>query len=286
MRIDAHQHFWNYEPERDRWITEDMSVLRRSFGPDDLRPLLQRHGFDGCVAVQSEPTESGNQYLLQLAADHSWVKGVVGWIDPTDPHIEEQLAHYRSLPLLKGFRYMLQGEADTEFMLRPDFVQGLRLFGRLGFTFDLLIQPRHLRPTRALLRLCPGQPFVIDHLAKPFIRDGRIGDWKREMQALSGFPDLHCKVSGLVTEADWQHWKKEDLVPYLEVAVEAFGPGRLLFGSDWPVCLLAATYEGAVEVVTDYFASFSAAERQAIFGGNAARFYHLTSNDHGPSISG
>ncbi|PRY11638.1 L-fuconolactonase [Pontibacter ummariensis] len=276
LKVDAHQHFWKFDPVRDSWITEDMATIRRDFGPEDLQPLLQQHGFDGCVLVQSAEPEHENKFLLEQAEKYDFIKGVVGWVDFFAASMEERLARYGQVKKMKGFRYVLQGAEDRALMLRPAFMQGLSKLQQYGFTYDLLIFPDQLKYAAELIAAFPEQPFVIDHLAKPYIRDGKIDEWKRDIKAVAQHENVCCKVSGMVTEADWRNWRKEDFRPYLDVVVEAFGTDRLLYGSDWPVCLLAATYAEVLAIVQEYFSAFSRAEQDAVFGGNALQFYNLS----------
>jgi L-fuconolactonase len=274
-RIDAHQHFWKFDAVRDAWITDDMSVIRRDFLPADLAPILQRHGLDGCVAVQASQSEQETGFLLQLAAEHDFIRGVVGWVDLQAPDVAERLAHFRQFERLKGFRHVLQGEADRALMLRPAFQRGIAALGAAGFTYDVLIFPDQLGYAAALAAAHPQQPFVLDHLAKPYIKRGEIEGWQRDLRALAAHDNVCCKVSGLVTEADWQGWQPADFRPYLDAAFEAFGPGRLLYGSDWPVVNVAGGYDRALALLEDYLGSFSADEQQQFWGDNAARFYRL-----------
>lgn len=276
MRIDAHQHFWQYNPVRDAWITDDMAALQQDFLPDNLQPILQSHGFDGCVAVQADQSEEETAFLLSLAEKNSFIKGVVGWIDLAAANLEERLAHYRQFEKLKGFRQVWQHAPQRDLMLQPAIKQGIGALSRFGFTYDLLVFPDQLPFCTELVALFPGQPFVLDHLAKPPIKEQKIGDWQKDLLQLAQHRNVSCKVSGLVTEAAWNQWKKDDFRPYLDAVVEAFGTDRLLFGSDWPVCLLAASYTEVVQLVEDYFSSFTQHEKQNIFGGNAVRFYNLS----------
>jgi L-fuconolactonase len=273
--IDSHQHFWQYDAVQHGWINERMSIIRRDFMPADLQPLLQQNGVAATVAVQSDQTEAETDWLLQLAAENDFIAGVVGWVDLRSVQLEERLAHYAGFPKLKGFRHILQSE-EPAFMLQPAFVRGIGLLQRFGFTYDILIFPHQLEAALQLVRQFPEQPFVIDHLAKPYIKQGLLGEWAHGLRQLAAFENVHCKLSGMVTEANWQHWKAEDLKPYLDVVLDAFGTNRLLFGSDWPVCLVASAYERWLQVVSDYFDSFSVEERAQVFGGNAIRFYNLT----------
>lgn len=276
QRIDAHQHFWRYHPVRDSWITEDMSVIQADFLPADLEPLLQQHQIDGCVLVQSDQTEVNNLFMLQLATENDFIKGVVGWIDLQADDIEARLQHFSSYKKLKGFRHVLQGETQRDFMLRSAFKKGISLLSQFGYTYDILIYPDQLNYSQQLVSSFPNQLFVIDHLAKPYINKREIKDWKADMQQMAAHPNVYCKLSGMVTEGDWKDWKNEDFFPYLDVVVNAFGTDRIMFGSDWPVCLLAATYGQVLQIVESYFSSFSEQEKEAVFGGNAIKFYQLT----------
>ena len=274
-RIDAHQHFWHFDPVRDSWITADMAAIQRDFLPPDLQPLLQQHGLDGCVAVQASQSEAETDWLLELAAAHDVIKGVVGWVDLQADTIWERLAHYSQFQLLKGFRHVLQGEADRALMLQPAFRRGLEALYTHGFTYDLLVLPDQLCYAAELAGLFSMQPFVLDHLAKPFIKAGELAPWRRDLQQLAAHENVLCKVSGLVTEADWQHWQTADFRPYLDAAWEAFGPNRLMFGSDWPVCQVAGGYGRAYALVADYVVTLSASEQARFWGGTAASFYQL-----------
>jgi L-fuconolactonase len=275
-KIDAHQHFWKYNPWRESWITDDMKVIQRDFLPEDLQPLLHQHGFDGCVLVQSAQPEEENAFLLEQAGKHDFVKGVVGWVDFLADDVEEKLAHYRQFEKLKGFRYILQDNPDPALMLRPEFKRGVGKLARYGYTYDVLIYPNQLDYSREFVAAFTDQPFVIDHLAKPDIKNKGLTSWQQSIKAFTEYENVYCKVSGMVTEADWKNWKKEDFRPYLDTIVETFGTSRLLFGSDWPVCLVAASYAEMLGIVEDYFSAFSKEEQAAIFGGNAATFYNLS----------
>jgi L-fuconolactonase len=275
QKIDAHQHFWQFDPVRDSWITDDMKVIQKDFLPDDLAPLLQEKGFDGCITVQSDQSEAENEFQLANAARHDFIKGVVGWVDLQSDNLAERLDHYASFKKLKGFRHVLQGEAQRDFMLRPDFLRGIGLLKNYGFTYDILIYPDQLSYTADFVSRFPDQLFVIDHLAKPYIKSGEIAQWKKELQLMAKFDNVYCKVSGMVTEADWHNWKAADFAPYLDIVAQSFGMNRLMFGSDWPVCTVAATYGQNVELVEAYFSNFTHTELVALFGGNAAKFYHL-----------
>ncbi len=275
MRIDVHQHFWKFNPVRDSWIGNAMRVLQTDFLPAKLEPLLQQHCFDGCVAVQADQSEAETEFLLQLAEENTFIKGVVGWIDLQNNKVKERLEYFSQFKKLKGFRHIVQAEPDDQFMLQPAFMRGIALLQQYGFTYDILIYPKQLASAEALVSKFKDQKFVVDHLAKPYIKSGDIEEWKRDLRRLAQHPNVYCKVSGMVTEGDWHHWKEEAFWPYLDVAVEAFGTKRLLYGSDWPVCLLAATYTQQFNIAQKYFKTFSEWEQAQVFGGNAQRFYSL-----------
>jgi L-fuconolactonase len=274
LRIDAHQHFWQYNPVRDAWIDDTMEMIRKDFLPEDLKPLLEAHGIDGCVAVQADQSETETEFLLNHTAGHSFVKGVVGWIDLCSPAVEERLEHYSRFGILKGFRHILQAE-HSQFMLEERFMKGISLLHRYGFTYDILIYAHQLNQAIQLVKAFPEQPFVIDHIAKPDIRKGMAEDWSKGIKAMAAFSNVYCKVSGMVTEADWKEWNHTTFQPYLDVVVEAFGMNRLMYGSDWPVCLLAADYGSNIGIVKEYFSTYSDSEKAGFFGGNAVKFYQL-----------
>ena len=274
-RIDAHQHFWNYDAQRHNWITTDMAIIRNNFLPRDLKPVLEENKMEGTVAVQAEQTPEETAFLLRLANENSFIRGVVGWVDLQAAGIVDQLAELKQHQKLKGFRHILQGEPDEAFMLRPAFLNGIKELTKQGFTYDILVFPNHLVHVEKLLQQCPGQSFVIDHLAKPYIRKGEIKKWDEDMRRIADYPNAWCKLSGMVTEADWKHWKKEDIYPYINVVMEAFGTKRVMFGSDWPVCLVAGSYQEVLGIVEDYTSSFSIEEKKQIFGLNAISFYNL-----------
>ena len=275
LRIDSHQHFWKYDPVRYDWIDDSMSVIQKDFLPEDLAPILKANGFDGCITVQSHQSEQENEFQLANADSHSFIKGVVGWVDLKSPQIEERLDYYQQFEKLKGFRHILQGESQRDFMLRPAFLNGISLLKKYCYTYDILILPDQLKYTAAFVAQFPDQRFVIDHIAKPNIRQKELKEWEKDIKAIAAFENVYCKVSGMVTEADWQNWQPADFNNYLEVVTDSFGTSRLMYGSDWPVCKVAADYEQVVNIVKDYFSAFSKTEQQAFFGGNAIEFYNI-----------
>ncbi len=282
MRIDAHQHFWRYSPETHGWITDDMSKIRRDFLPVDLDPELVANDVCGTVAVQAEQSEQETGFLVELADSTNTILGVVGWVDLRAHDLSQRLEHYSQFESLVGFRHIVQAEPDDRFLLREDVLRGIASLERYGFTYDILIYPRQLAASLALVEKFPAQRFVVDHLAKPDIRGGRGFDaWRDGIRALARHPNVYCKVSGMVTEADWASWKPADFAPYLDVAFDAFGIDRVMFGSDWPVCLVAATYTQIVGALEQYAQKLSPADRNKVFCANAARFYGLEMPAHG-----
>ncbi|MDR6194108.1 amidohydrolase [Siphonobacter sp. SORGH_AS_0500] len=275
MKIDSHQHFWVFDPVRDAWITSDMEPIRRNFLPNDLQPVLQQNNIDGCVAVQASQSEIETDFLIQLAEQNDFIKGVVGWVDLRSELVSERLEYFRQFPKLKGFRHIVQGEPDDLFLLRTEFMDGIRALETYGYTYDILIYPKHLPTAREFVTRLPHQLFVVDHLAKPYVKAGEIEKWAADIQSLAKRENVCCKVSGLVTEADWEQWTPEQLRPYLDVVFEAFGPERVMFGSDWPVCLVASSYERWVQVLQEYTGSLSSYEQEKFWGGNAKDFYSL-----------
>ena len=275
MRIDSHQHFWRFDRDEYGWITEEMRTLQRDYLPQDLEPLLERMRFDGCLAVQARQTLEETSWLLELAASSDFIKGVVGWADLCSLDLAAQLATFKRQPKLVGVRHVLQGEADDAFMLREDFRRGIAQLGKHGLVYELLVMPRHLRNAALLVAEFPEQQFVIDHIAKPFIAEQLMSPWDDELRELSTFPNVSCKLSGMVTEARWGEWKETDFIPYLEHVVGSFGPDRVMIGSDWPVCLVSATYAQTMEIVMNFIAGLSADSQAAVLGENCCRIYGL-----------
>lgn len=274
QKIDSHQHFWHYNTVKHEWINDAMAVIRKDFLPADLQPVLQEHDIVGCIAIQADQTETETDFLLTLQKENDFIKGIVGWVDLRAKNIAERLEYYKKFNAIKGFRHVLQAEAP-DFMLQPEFLRGIASLNSFDFTYDILIFPNHLPAAITLVKQFPEQKFVIDHMAKPYIKAGLIGEWKCAMKNMAQYPNVYCKISGMVTEADHQLWKQEDFTPYLDAVVEAFGTNRIMFGSDWPVCLVAASYDKMFRVVKNYFSSFSDTEQNNFFGNNAAAFYNL-----------
>ncbi len=275
MRIDAHQHFWNYSAAEYPWIGAGLERLARDYLPPDLEPLLAAEGFEGSVAVQARQSVEESRWLLALAEAHPLVKGVVGWVDLRSDRVGDDLRMVAAHPKFVGVRHVVQDEPDPRFVLGEGFIRGLRQLRQHGLPYDLLLYPTQLPAAVELVALLPEQPFVVDHLAKPRIAASAIEGWGRDIRAIARHENVCCKVSGMVTEAARQGWKRADFTPYLDVVLEAFGPERLMFGSDWPVCLLAGEYTDVATIPRDYFSRLSATEQRMIWGGTAARFYGL-----------
>jgi len=274
MIIDSHQHFWKYNPVRDRWIDDTMQVIRRDFLPKDLHPILEKNKIDGCVAVQADQSEEETTFLLNLAKENAFIKGVVGWVDLCSDDVEDRLSFFSEDKNLKGIRHIVQAESNG-FLLRDDFQNGISKLSKYNLTYDILIHHQQLENTIEFVKRNPNQLFVLDHIAKPNIKEGDISAWKKQMLLLGSYENVFCKVSGLVTEADWQHWQYEDFVPYLEVVLNAFGTDRTMFGSDWPVCLLAGNYQEIKSIIEKYIEPFNEIEKNNIMGGNATVAYAL-----------
>ena len=281
MRIDAHQHFWKYDPARDSWITEEMSVIRRDFLPEHLASECAANGIDSTIAVQADQSENETLFLLELAEKNPGIAGVVGWVDLRSPRVFERLRFFSRYSKLRGFRHVAQAEPDERFLVCDSFVRGVRSLREFDFTYDVLIYPKQLPAALELVAALPEQRFVIDHMAKPEVKTSGSMAWARNMRTIAQNRNVFCKISGLVTEANWQAWKSSDFLPYLDVVFEAFGTERLMFGSDWPVCLLAASYRQVKEIVEDYLRDFPAEQKNKIFGENAIRFYGLKTGQHG-----
>ena len=272
--IDTHQHFWNYDTTRHDWINEEMRAIRKNFLPEQLAPILKENKVDGCVSVQVDQTTEETDFLLALAKEHSFIKGVVGWVDLRASNLEDTLENYRDAKALKGFRHIIQGQA-AGFMLQPNLIQGLKKLATRNYTYDLLIYAHQLKEANEFIKQVTELPIVIDHVAKPNIKNSEMEDWKKEITALAKYPNVYCKISGMATEANWETWTMAGLQPYLDTVVEAFGTERIMFGSDWPVCLVASSYAKWLNGIQNYFNTFSSTEQEAIFAGNAIKFYKL-----------
>ena len=276
MRIDAHHHFWKYDSAEYDWIDEGMSALRRDFLPGHLAAEIRAAGIDGVVSVQARQTVAETEALLDFAAANDFIKGVVGWVPLISPGVEADLAGFANQGKLRGVRHVLQGEPDDLYMLRADFNAGIRALAPHGLVYDILIFERHLPQACEFVDRHPAQVFVLDHLTKPRIKDGVFEPWNTHIRELARRENVFCKLSGMVTEASWSDWTPEQLRPYVETVLAAFGPARTMFGSDWPVCLVASGYARWVETVQRFAASLTADEQARLFGGTAEQVYRLS----------
>ncbi|MBI3850962.1 MAG: amidohydrolase family protein [Verrucomicrobia bacterium] len=274
MKIDAHQHFWHYDAQQYPWIPK-RSPLHHDWLPDDLAPLLAKAGLDGCIAVQARQRIEESRWLLTLADRSPIIKGVVGWVDLQSDTVERELAELCRNPRFVGVRHVVQDEPDADFMLRPNFLLGIAKLKAFNLSYDILIFPSQLPAAIELVKRFPEQPFVLDHIAKPLIKTGTLSPWQEQIRELAKAPNVMCKVSGMVTEADHGKWRLDDFKPYLDVVFSVFGEDRLMFGSDWPVCLLSGSYERVFDLVADYTRQLTAAARNKFFGGNAVSFYRI-----------
>lgn len=276
MLIDSHHHFWKYNPIDYDWIDNDMSAIRRDFLPDDLAMVIANAGIDGVVSVQARQSLDETDWLLSMAHEAPFIKGVVGWLPIADTAFPGLLEKYLGYDALKSLRHVIQGEPDDEFILRRDFNQGIKLIGQTRLAYDILIFERHLPQTTKFVDRHPNQLFVLDHIAKPRIARFELSPWRENIVDLAKRPNVYCKLSGMVTEADYTRWTEAQLKPYFDTVLEAFGPHRLMFGSDWPVCQVAVDYVQWLKVVRNAIGGLSVSEQKAVLGGNAAKVYQLS----------
>jgi len=272
MTIDSHQHFWNYDPIKHSWIDDNMSTIRKSFLPSDLKKVYQENGVDGCVAVQADQTLEETDFLLDLASKNDFIKGVVGWVDLRAPNIDSVLESYKDSEKLKGIRHIVQGEADHNFLIRPNFLNGISKLENHNLVYDILIFPHQLGAAIEFVKKFPNQKFVIDHIAKPYIKDCFYEGWAVLMKEISNYENVLCKLSGMTTEADYKTWSPAQIHPYMELVLNAFGSERIMFGSDWPVCLVAGNYTTTKDLVSNFISNLSKDEQSAIMGENAIQF--------------
>jgi L-fuconolactonase len=273
MQVDTHVHFWEYNAKRDTWM-DDMKILQQDYLPQTIAGTLKRNGIGGCVAVQASQEELETHFLVELSKTHDIIKGVVGWIDLQNENIEERLQYFSQYPIIKGYRHVVQGEPD-DFLLRPNFQRGIRALQPYDYTYDILIYHHQLKPALEFVSRFPEQRMVIDHCAKPDVAHKKLDEWAADMRAIAKHPQIHCKLSGLFTEAKWKQWSAADFYPYLDVVFEAFGTDRLMFGSDWPVILVSGIYVQWVSLLEKYMENYSEEDRQKVFGENAIAFYKL-----------
>ncbi len=272
--IDAHVHFWKYDKKRDTWITGKMKILREDYLPTTLATTLKRNGVDGCIAVQADQSELETHFLVELSKTHSFVMGVVGWIDLQNENIGDRLQYFSQYPIIKGWRHIVQDEPD-EFLLKPTFQRGISNLAAYGYTYDVLVYPRQLKAVLSFVSKFPNQKLIIDHCAKPAIGAKEIDEWASLMKEIAGHPNVYCKLSGLFTETRWKQWSPAEFYPYLDVVFEAFGTDRLIFGSDWPVILLSGIYVQWKSLLEKYMEDFSIEDKKKVFGQNAVQFYNL-----------
>lgn len=283
MIIDSHHHLWSYNPQEYGWMDESMSLLKRNYLPGDLEPELQAAGVGGTVVVQARQSLEETRWLLELADQHAFIQGVVGWFDMCAPDLVLQLKSFSHHPKLVGVRHVIHDEADDDFMLRSDFKTGMVYLGAYGLCYDLLLFPRHIQRASRLVRGFPRQRFILDHLGKPRIKAGELKSWKQDLARLAMYPNVWCKLSGMVTEADPGNWTYQDLLPYMETVLELFGPDRIMVGSDWPVCRLAGEYGQVMKIVPEFISSLNEADQEKILYKNAVGCYQLNYNTNGES---
>lgn len=274
MIIDSHQHYWKYSPETHGWISDDMKVLKRDFLPDNFLSVIDEHKIEGTVVVQADQSEEETEFLLSLAKQFPFIKGVVGWVDLKHRELSNKLKAFSQNKILKGFRHIVQAEAPG-FLKDPKFVAGVKELGEAGFTYDLLIYHHQLAEALDFAGKTTNVKIVVDHIAKPSISTSEKTHWELNMAALATFPNMYCKLSGMVTEAKWNDWTYEDIEPFIDEVFESFGADRIMYGSDWPVCLLAGSYNDQLSVVKKYISRLSEDEKRKVLGENAKRFYNL-----------
>lgn len=275
MIIDSHQHFWNYNSQRHSWISEDMKAIRRDFLPEDLYSLYKANDISGCIAVQADQTLDENQFLLQLCQEHKFIKGVIGWVDFQQDGVESILEEHDYQPLIKGYRHVVQNESDNTFLLRPRFVEGISLLKNRNLVYEILVYWHQLPAVLEFAKLFPNQQFVVDHIAKPDIKNKYRSAWELLIKELAKFSNVSCKISGMVTEADFNNWDLDQFLPYMDVVLEAFGSDRIMYGSDWPVCLVAANYSQVLNIAKSFANQLSTDEQANFFYKNALRTYNL-----------
>ena len=275
MRIDAHQHFWQYDPDRHRWINDEMSAIRRDFFPGDLATILKTLQIDGTIAVQADETVVETTFLLDLAAKNDFIKAVVGWTDLHSLELEKTLYNFKGIEKLAGFRCVMQGAPDEKYLRNDLFANNLKKLAEHGYTYDLLVYHNQLPALISMTEKLPDNQLILDHIGKPDIRNNQFQTWKEQIKILAKHPGIYCKLSGMVTEADYSKWTYDDLLPYLETSAEYFGIDRICFGSDWPVCLVAGSYNKVYEVIEKFVHQLSKSDQEKIFGLNTLQFYKI-----------
>jgi L-fuconolactonase len=272
--IDTHVHFWNFDPVRDNWINDDMQIIRKDFAPENLLDIYSELNIRGCIAVQASQSEEENHFLLELAAQHEIIKGIVGWVDLLNPNLDERLNYWQNHRTIKGWRHVLQAE-NRDFILNPAFITGVKQLKKYNYTYDLLCYHNQLEAIIQLVDQIPDQPFVLDHCGKPDVKSQDLKTWAKNIKTLAANPNVQCKLSGLLAEADWKNWTEKELFNCFDVIFETFGSERVMYGSDWPVMLISRPYEDWFNLVAKYTEHFSAAERKLIFTDNAKAFYKV-----------
>lgn len=272
--IDTHVHFWKFDKKRYSWITNDMKVLRQDYLPEHLSLTLKRNDVDGVIGVQADQSELETHFLVELARTHHIIRGIVGWINLQDKNIEERLGYFSQFPIIKGWRHIVQDEPG-DFLLGENFQRGIKALEPYNYTYDILIYHHQLKPALEFVSKFPGQAFIIDHCAKPDIRNKKIDEWKVLMREMALHPNIYCKLSGLFTEARWKEWSASEFYPYLDIVFESFGTNRLVFGSDWPVMLISGIYVQWKSLLEKYMENFTADDHEKVFGLNAFEFYNL-----------
>ncbi len=275
MRIDAHQHFWEYDPKRHGWINDGMHAIRKDFSPNDLHNVMTQNGVSGCIAVQVDETEEETNYLINLASENNFIKGVVGWIDLKSTSAEEHMQFWKSHTVCKGFRCIMQGAPSELYLSNKNFREGVKKLSSYGYTYDLLVYHDQIPELISFTDQLPDNKMILDHLGKPDIKNKEIKKWKEQIRILAQHPGIYCKFSGLITEADHKKWKTDHLLPYLEIAAEYFGTDRICFGTDWPVCLLAGSYTNVIEVIETFANQLNTADKNKLFAENTMKFYNL-----------
>jgi len=273
--VDSHQHFWQVGRFDYPWMTPEIEVLCQDYLPSTLEPILKRCGIEQTILVQASNSVEETRWLLSLADHNSFIAGVVGWVDLQADDVGGQLDEFTAHPKFKGVRHLVESEPGDDWLARPNVIRGLGELARRQIAYDLLVHSRHLEYARRVAQESPGLSLVVDHMAKPPIARHEIDEWRNEIKKLAVYPNVSCKLSGLVTEADHEHWRRSDLRPYVETALEYFGARRMMFGSDWPVCLLAAAYDRVLETAQSLIAELNSEDRARVLSGNAREFYRI-----------
>ncbi len=275
MILDSHQHFWKYKKETHSWINDEMAVIRRDFLPEDLEKVYKENKVDGCIAVQADQTIQENEFLIKLSKENSFIKGIVGWVDFQSNTVVNDLEKYQDFSIIKGFRHIVQAEADPNFILRKNFIHGISNLEQYNYVYDILVLPHQLGAVLEFVKLFPNQKFVIDHIAKPYIKDGFFSGWAVLIAEIAKHENVYCKISGMITEADYNTWTPEQIEPYMQLILKSFGSKRIMYGSDWPVCLVAGGYKTVISLTTNFIRKLTTTEQNAIMGNTASEFYNL-----------